>query len=119
MSDLILSEPLASEIRHEAEAQGLSVERLIEAALRRYRFEAQRRKINAEAEWWRAVPTEIRQRYIGEFVAVHNRAVVDHDSDEDILRARIRAKYGKVAVLLAPAEGRRELRFVSTRLART
>jgi len=44
--------------------------------------------------------------------------VVDHDHDEESLRKRIRAKYGKTAVLLTPAEGRRELRIVSTRLSR-
>jgi hypothetical protein len=49
MSDIVLSEPLASQIRREAEVQGMAVEQLIEAALRHYRFAAQRAKINAEA----------------------------------------------------------------------
>jgi len=118
MSEIVLGEPLASQIRQEAEAQGLKVESLIEAALRHYRFQAQRNKINAEAEWWRRATPEICARYTGEFVAIHNREVVDHDWDEEALRKRIRAKYGKTAILLTPAEGRRELRIVSTRLAR-
>ena len=80
-------------------------------------FQAQRKKIDAEAEWWRAVSPETRAGYAGEFVAIHDRQVVDHDRDEDTLRKRIRAKFGKTAVLLAPAEGQRELRIVSTRLA--
>ncbi|MEK7278750.1 MAG: DUF5678 domain-containing protein, partial [Chloroflexota bacterium] len=67
-------------------------------------FQAQRKKIDAEAEWWRAVSPETRARYSGEFVAIHNRQVVDHDRDEDKLRKRIRAKFGKTAVLLTPAE---------------
>ena len=118
MSEIVLGEPLASQIRREAETQGLAVEELIEAALRHYRFQAQRAKINAEAQWWRAAPSETRARYAGEFVAIHDRQVVDHDHDEESLRKRIRAKYGKTAVLLTPAEGRRELRIVSTRLSR-
>jgi len=49
-------------------------------------------------------------------VAIHLHAVVDHDKSEEALRKRIRAKYGKTAVLIAPSHGRRELRIVSTRL---
>lgn len=119
MSDIVLGEPLASQIRQEAEAQGIAVEQLIEAALRRYRFEAQRAKINAEALWWRTAPPDMQAQYAGEFVAVHNQQVVDHDRDEESLRKRVRARYGKTAILLTPVEGRRELRIVSTRLSRT
>jgi len=119
MSEIILGEPLASQIRREAESQGIEVESLIETALRHYRFQAQREKINAESDWWHTVSPEIRARYAGEYVAVHNKAVVDHDRDEEVLRKRIRAKYGKTAVLLTPAEGRPELRIVSTRLTRS
>ena len=48
-----------------------------------------------------------------EFIAVHDKAVLDHDRDEEALRKRIRARYGKTPVLIAPAEGRREFRIVS------
>src|SRR5438067_950534 len=118
MSEIVLGEPLASQIRRTAEIEGVEVESLIAEAVRHYHFEAQRRKINAEADWWRAVPAETRQTYARGFVAIHNKEVVDHDRDEEALRKRIRSKYGKIAVLLTPAEGRRELRVVSTRLAR-
>ncbi len=116
MSEIIVHEPLASQIRQEAAQAGVDVENLIATAVRRYRFEAQRRKIETEAAWWRGVPAETRARYAGEFVAVHDKAVIDHDHDEEALRQRIRARYGKTAVLITPAEGRREFRIVSTRL---
>ena len=118
MSELVVGEPLASQIRREAEAQGTTVERLLETALRHARFEAQRQKIKSEADWWRTVPADVRAHYAGEFVAVHRQTVVDHDPDEEALRKRIRATYGKTPVLITPAEGRRELYIVSTRLAR-
>ena len=38
--------------------------------------------------------------YFGEYVAIHNRRSVDHDSDLGALRKRIRDKYGKMAILL-------------------
>jgi hypothetical protein len=118
MSEIVLGEPLASQIREAAEAQGMAVENLIEAALRQYRFQAQQAKLDAEAQWWRGVTQSVRASYNGEYVAVHNHEVVDHDADEEILRRRIRARFGKVAVLISPSEGRREWRVVSTRLTR-
>ncbi len=117
MSEIVVHEPLASTIRQEAEAEGIGVESLLDAALRHYRFEAQRKKINSEAEWWRTLPADARAMYAGEFVAIHNRQVVDHDRDEESLRTRVRVKYGKTAVLITPAERQRELRVISTRLA--
>lgn len=117
MSEIRLHEPLASQIQREAEEYGLAVEQFIESAIRHYRFQAQREKINAESAWWNGLASEKRTRYLGEFVAVHRREVVDHDTNEDELRRRIRAKYGKTAILIAPSEGRREFRIVSARLS--
>ena len=117
MSEIVLHEPLASQIKQEAEAEGIGVESLIESALRHYRFQLQRKKIDAESEWWQAATPEVRARYATEFVAIHHQQVVDHDRDEEALRKRIRAKYGKTPILISLAEGRRELRIVSTHLS--
>lgn len=116
MSELVVHEPLASEIRDAARAEGMDAESLLAAALRHYRFQAQRNKVDDESRWWRDAPGEMRAKYAGEHVAIHSHAVVDHDRDEDVLRRRIRAHYGKTAVLITRADGPGELRFVSTRL---
>jgi hypothetical protein len=118
MSEIVLGEPLASQIRETAQAHGIPVENLIEAALRQFRFQSQQAKLNAEAEWWDGVPSAKKQTYAGGYVAVHHREVVDHDSDEEALRRRVRVRFGKVAVLISPAEGRRVWRMVSTRALR-
>ena len=118
MGEILLSEPLASAIRRDAETEGLTVEAFLESALRHYRFEAQRRKIASESSWWWSVEPEVRSRYAGEFVAIHEHAVVDHDRDEEAMRRRIRSQYSKAAILITPAEYRRSLRLVSTRLQR-
>jgi hypothetical protein len=117
MSDIVLHEPLASYIRDEAQAQGVEVEQLISAALRRYRFQMQEDKIKAESAWWQSLPLEARAGFAGAFVAIHGQEVVDHDPDEEALRKRIRKRFGKTAVLITPAEGRREFHIVSTRSA--
>jgi uncharacterized protein DUF5678 len=119
MTEIVLGEPLSSQIREAAEAQGIAVENLIEAALRQYSFQAQRTKLDTEAHWWRGVSPERWAPYAGEYVAVHYQEVVDHDRDEETLRRRVRARCGKLVVWIAPAEGRREWRMVSTRQARS
>jgi 2-polyprenyl-3-methyl-5-hydroxy-6-metoxy-1,4-benzoquinol methylase len=117
MSELILQEPLASQVRREAEAQGVDIESYLKSALRLYRFHAQKAKLSVEVEWWRARSEEERKRFAGEFVAVHNQEVVDHDADEQALLKRIRLAFGKAPILVTPAEGQRIYRIVSTRLA--
>ena len=115
MSEMIVSEPLASRIRQEAQSQGIEVEQLLEAALRHYRFKAQRDKLIAEATWWRSQPDDVRQKYAGEFVAIYHQSVIDHDRDEDVLLKRVRAEIGKKVILITPSLGRREMRITSTR----
>jgi hypothetical protein len=61
---------------------------------------------------------ELEAKYPGEFVALHQGQVVDHDSDVVHLEQRVAEKWGEVAVLIAPvsSEPRRELSTVSFRL---
>jgi hypothetical protein len=71
MTELVLGEPLASHIREAAEAEGVPVESLLEAALRQYSFQAQRSKLDTEARWWHGLSADQHAAYSGEYVAVH------------------------------------------------
>ncbi len=116
MTPLQISDELAREIWGEAEMRGLPVEDFLRAVLRRERTLADRRKIEQEQAWWLSLPLSERARYEGQFVAVHNQTLIDHDQDEKALYQRIRAKYGRTAVLIMPADGPREIRILSPRL---
>ena len=116
MGKLVVEEPLASQILEEAKNQDITVEEFLETAVYEIKSRARRKKINAETVWWESVNMETRQKYKGEFVAVHNKQVVDHDADEEILRDRTRKKYGKLAVPIMPWTGMREIRVVSFRI---
>lgn len=116
MTVLQISETLAEAIRYEAETRSQSIEDFLAIVLRRERTLADRRKIADEQDWWLSLPLSERAQYEGEFVAVHNRRLIDHDRDEWALRRRVRSKYGKTAVLLMPGDGPREVRIVSPRL---
>ncbi len=116
MIDLVVPAELAREIRLKAEMEGVAVETVLEAAWRHYQMLANRRKIKSETVWWNNQPEGERARYKGKYIAVHQQAVVDYDSDRVALHGRIRAKYGRTAVLIIPAEGPRGIRILSPRL---
>jgi capsule polysaccharide export protein KpsE/RkpR len=116
MTELQLPDALANEIKHEAETEGVTVATLLEAALRERRQRLQRAKLSAEQATWRALAPEARSRYAGQYVAIHEGEVVDHDTDLAALHRRVRARYGKLAVLLTPAEGRPPLHTRSPKL---
>ncbi len=118
MIDLVVPTELAKEIRREAEVEGVAPEAVLEAAWRHYRMLANRKKIKSETVWWNSQPEGERAKYQGKYVAIHLHTVVDYDINRASLHRRIRKKYGKIAVLIIPAEGPREIRILSPRLER-
>ena len=118
MTTLQVSDELGREIFTEAKIQGLPVEEFLRRAIRRERTVADRRKIEQEQAWWLSRPLSECARYEGKFVAVHNQSLIDIDEDEAALHRRIRAKYGKVAILIIPADGPREIHVHSPRPVR-
>jgi hypothetical protein len=60
--------------------------------------------LTAEQAAWSAKPPEERKPYRGEFVAVREGQVVDHDADQRTLYLRVRARFGHTPVLIVPAE---------------
>ena len=115
---LQISDELTQEIASQAEMRGLPVEDFLKAAIRREHTLADRHKIEQEQTWWLSLPLSERARYQGEFVAVHSRALVDHDKDATALYHRVRAIFGKTAVLIMAADGPREIHIRSPRLLR-
>ncbi len=108
---LQISEELVGVIQKEAKTRGKTVEDFLKSAIQRERTLAERQKIEQEQEWWVSPPLTKRANYEGEFVAVHNKKLVDHDKNETKLYTRVREKYGKIPILVMPAEGPREIRI--------
>ena len=118
MSELVLTDPLATEVRRMATAEGQTAEEVLRAAMNHYRAVSRQRKIKAEADWWVNAAGALRSQYAGEYVAVHLRKVVDHDPDENALFERVQKGLPDVAVLITPAGGRPEIRFRHPKLER-
>ncbi len=77
-------------------------------------------RISAEAAAWYARSDAEREPYAGQYVAVLQGEVLDHDSDRSALAQRIRARYPEMPVLITAAEARAPCEFQvrSPRLAR-
>jgi len=116
--ELQISEELAGAIQKEAEARGKTVEDFLKSAIQRERSWIERHKIEEEQEWWENYSLKERAKYEGEFVAIHNKQLVDHDKSETKLYTRIRKKFGNTPVLIMPAEGPREIKIFSPRISR-
>lgn len=77
-------------------------------------------RISAEAATWYTRSDAARAPYVGQYVAVLQGEVVDHDVDRVALAQRIRARYPETPVLITAAEARapREFLIRSPRLER-
>jgi hypothetical protein len=61
-------------------------------------------KLFQEQKAWFARTKSDRQRFAGEFVAVHANQVLDHDTDQRALYLRIRAHFASQPVLIVHAD---------------
>lgn len=104
-----ISEELANKIHREAETRGVSIEEYLRSTILRESIFLARQKIEQEQKWWLSQSLNQRAKYEGEYIAVHNKKLIDHDKDEIGLTRRIREKYGNTPILIMPAEGPREL----------
>ena len=60
--------------------------------------------LEIEQAAWFAKPAQLRRQYQGQFVAIHDRQVVDSDTDKRELYIRVRERYGSTPVLILSAD---------------
>jgi len=136
--ELSLSETMYKTLRQAAERSNQPLAEMVEIALEAFlqpptslepgagngsatpADDWRRTKIHAEAEAWRSLPATVQRSYGEDFVAVHNRQVVDHHRDRLTLYRRVRARFGDVPILITPANAAspREFRIISPRVER-
>ena len=109
---VLIQDYMFAELIPIAEQEDKEIEDLVSEALRQYLWEAKERKIDREMEAYRAMHAELKQRFLGEYVAIHNGELVDHDAGRRALSRRVRQKYENVAVLITPVEEEPEREFL-------
>ena len=109
---VLIPDQVLAELMPMLEQDGREISDLVTQALRQYVWQAKEHKIDQEVEAYRAMHGELKQRLLGQYVAIHNGEVVDHDTDRHALSRRVRQKYGNAAVLIIPVEDRPEREFL-------
>jgi len=109
---LSLRPDLQMELIQMAKVTDVDIPTLLDRAVRDYLDRLVEQKIIAESKVFRAMHAELLERYRGEYVAIHSGEVVDHDVDLCALNRRIRAQYGRIAVLLQQVTEQPEIELV-------
>jgi len=100
MDAITLREDLRETLQKKAEQEARSVNEIVNEAVEHYLLERQRAKLDTEVSAYEAMHVELKQKYLGQWVALHDQRLVDHDSDGLALYWRIRARYGRTSVLI-------------------
>lgn len=82
----------------------LNVDSILADAVRRYLWELDRRKISEESARYRQQHAELVTRYLGEYIAMRDGQVVDHDADFQVLRQRVRQRFADAPVMMTLVE---------------
>jgi len=110
--NVLIPDQVLAELMPVLEQEGKEISDLVTEALRHYLWEAKERKIEREMEAYRAMHGELKQRFLGQYVAIHNGELVDHDADRHALSSRVRREYSNAAVLIIPVEDEPEREFL-------
>lgn len=120
LETIVLQPDVAEQIAYLATEKASAVDDLVDQALRAYLRQYQQEKIHAETDAFQAQKTALLTHYAGEYIAMHQGNVIDHDPDLRTLHLRVFAQVRHTPVLLkqVTSEGERELVFRSPRFER-
>jgi hypothetical protein len=100
MDTIALRADLRETLEKDAKQETRSVNDLVNEAVERYLHERQLAKLDVEIAAYERMYPELRQKYLGQWVAVHEQKLIDHDDDRAVLYGRVRATYRRTAVLI-------------------
>ena len=121
MQTVRLKPDMAAQVSRLAQEAQTTVEGFVEAALREYLVKFTREKLRAERQAFDRQKEVLLAQYRGEYVAVHQGQVIDHDPGLGVLHSRVFARLGSMPVLLKRVtdEPDREWVFRSPRFERS
>ena len=85
-----------------AQDQGTDAESLVNAWIERELALAREQRIREESARFRAQHSTLHANYAGEYVAMRNGQVLDHDPDVQALYLRMHEHFGDEPILIAP-----------------
>ena len=104
ITQLPVDAKLAESLQQVAAQRGVSVEEVMNDLARKYVREARREIIRAEFESYQVMHAELKAKYLGQHVAVHQGRLIDHDADVSALVRRVRREHGSIPILFVQVE---------------
>ena len=100
MEAILLPPDLQTTVKEIAAQEAKSVDEVLHEVFRSYQRQRNREKLKKEIAAYEAMHPALKEKHLGEWVAVHEGQLVDHDSDRAALYARVRRAYGNLSVLI-------------------
>jgi len=115
MLTIALQPNLIERLEQVAADEDTSAAELLDLAVTEFLEKIALQKLQDETHAFEASHPQLVQQYFGEYVAIHNGAVVDHDLDARQLHLRIRTQFGQQPILLRQVTETAELPAVTLR----
>ena len=121
MSNYTLSADVLEQLEEVAEDDQRSVMDVLNEIVKEYIARRHDEKISQESARFRAMHGKLYAKYAGQFIAIRDGKVLDHDADVAALHQRIYKRFGHAPILIAPvtAESMPEFRIRRPRLELT
>jgi predicted transcriptional regulator len=93
---------LVEELSQAASTRHTDLTAVLTQAIEHYLREQAQHAIEREQREYAAQHSQLVAQYKGEYIAMYDGEVVDHDADRAALGRRVRARYGRAPVLITP-----------------
>ena len=122
MTLIISIEPdFQSKLEQIAESVGKSTEEIVIEAINEHLQRLNEKKLETEQQAYEQMYPKLKKKYLGQFVAIHNKKLVDTGQDFEGLFLRVQNRFGDMPVFICQVTELpvQEWRFRSPRLERT
>lgn len=100
MTTVVLRPELSETLQSDAHESNKTLDELVNEVVERYLHTRQQEKLDQEIAAYEELHGQLLKTYPGQWVAIHNQGVVDHDQDGSMLYQRMRSVYGRTSVLI-------------------
>ena len=100
MPTIVVEPELYKRVEAAAEQQQTSVDAMFTEAVKRYLWDLARQKVAAESRLYRQQHAALKERYLGQYIAMHEGQVIDADADYQTLYQPVRSNFGGEAVMI-------------------
>ncbi|MBI4674605.1 MAG: hypothetical protein HY741_23420 [Chloroflexi bacterium] len=104
MQTIVVEPKVYEDLQREAKSQARDVNELVNEAMEHYLEERRHERIQDEIRAYISLHPTLKEKYLGEWVAIYEQQLVDHDPETINLYRRVRAKYGNAPVLIRQVE---------------